>query len=390
MIARNVAYGRNRDRVHGGFTLVELLVVIAIIGVLVGLLLPAVQAARESARRASCLNNLKNLGLACLNYESSNQSFPSSGYMNSDRWWAKDVNNGVNGPGERTEKEAAGWCFQILGYMELENLQALRTPTLKMTESAGAGTVALSEVQLPLLSCASRGPRFWVEAGTLTTWFCGDYANFEGRADLVEPPDPQEAPLVPGTGGGGYPFRHEDRSKGMDVDFYSGLISRSGTVQSQGTTNNGGNTLETTGDIGIKNCTDGTSNTLLLAEGSQSAAAYSGISDVAWRHVGNVGGVFSPGWFTNGRFNKPPMWEGSFKSDGDPDRSPPGGWTISQSGGGQYLTTSEWGFGSAHPGVCNSVFGDGSTHSLSTDMDDSVFRNICERNDGLTVDSSEL
>lgn len=62
-----------------GFTLVELLVVIAIIGVLVALLLPAIQAARESARRTQCANNLKQLALACLNYESANKTFPVGG-----------------------------------------------------------------------------------------------------------------------------------------------------------------------------------------------------------------------------------------------------------------------------------------------------------------------
>ncbi len=65
-----------RSMQRRGITLVELLVVIAIIGILVGLLLPAVQAAREAARRMSCSNNLKQFGLALLNYESAHKSFP--------------------------------------------------------------------------------------------------------------------------------------------------------------------------------------------------------------------------------------------------------------------------------------------------------------------------
>ena len=108
----------NRYLLRRGFTLVELLVVIAIIGILIALLLPAVQAAREAARRSQCQNHLKQLGLAMLQHEEAHRFFPTGGWG----WgWIGDPDRGFD------YRQPGGWVYNSLPYLEQTGLHELQS-----------------------------------------------------------------------------------------------------------------------------------------------------------------------------------------------------------------------------------------------------------------------
>lgn len=129
---------------HRGFTLVELLVVIAIIGILVGLTLPAVQMAREAARRAQCQNNLSNIGLALINFEGSKGSLPPA-----VDW----TNIGPNAANYDTNHFT--WIAKILPEMEQANLYENLNFKLYAEDSANSSNFASLQAQLELLECPS-------------------------------------------------------------------------------------------------------------------------------------------------------------------------------------------------------------------------------------------
>src|SRR5262249_48998123 len=132
-IAMNALWSPARAALRRAFTLVELLVVIAIIGVLVALLLPAVQTARESARRTQCNNNLKQIGLAIHNFEGAYGIFPPAATRVSDQ------NPWMHGP---------TWWIYTMPYMEQQNTYSKITFTNNTFWLGSPGAEALANKEI--------------------------------------------------------------------------------------------------------------------------------------------------------------------------------------------------------------------------------------------------
>jgi prepilin-type N-terminal cleavage/methylation domain-containing protein len=214
-----------------GFTLVELLVVIAIIGVLVALLLPAVQAARESARRSSCTNNLKQLGLAVHNYHDVYSSIPTS------------ISPWSEGPKPAANLNGKGWILSVLPYLEQQALFDQFVPGFTGNMFSGAG------IQNPVCLPAMKT--------TLKALRCPS----DGKSKLTATDQYQWAPIE------------------VAVTSYKGVIGDtrmgSSAVHVNGTLPDTHNTVGNNGIFYRNNyqdymnlavITDGTSNTLMIGE----------------------------------------------------------------------------------------------------------------------------
>src|SRR5215469_12266229 len=139
-----------RRMVRGGFTLIELLVVIAIITVLIALLLPAVQSAREAAHRAQCVNNLKQIGLAMHNYHTGIGTFPSGGTVGPNNWYGSPAYSVSWGT----------WSAHALMLGYLEQAQLYNAANFSWAVGMGSGWPINSTVSTSILNsfiCPSDG-----------------------------------------------------------------------------------------------------------------------------------------------------------------------------------------------------------------------------------------
>jgi prepilin-type N-terminal cleavage/methylation domain-containing protein len=336
---------------RNAFTLVELLVVIAIIGVLIALLLPAVQAAREAARRSQCTNNLKQMGLALQNHVSAMGTFPQGG---SDPWHDEGLADSRFGRGY-------GWMVQILPYVENENLR-------NISKGYGAGDkqrdLDVRKTPVSMYFCPSRRTnivRFAPKAAEDCSQGCAlnDYASATPAHPNPQPPPANAATIILEQ------FADPSKmSKTEQENSFWQLVGH-GTVR-KGKEYYGVITRTVAAEpCKPKHITDGLSNTIAIGEKRVLSDRYEigdWCDDVGW----------TDGWdpdimrytcFLPGQDLPRP---GS--GPGDPGEGPMGYY-----------------FGSAHSSAINAVMGDGSVQTIAYEINPIVWNNLGDRRDGVPL-----
>lgn len=390
--------GRSKD----GFTLVELLVVIAIIGVLVALLLPAVQAAREAARRAQCKNHLKQIGLAALNHEDAHGFLPSGGWG----WlWGGDPDKGYGAD------QPGGWYFNSLEFMELGNIHQIGSDgnSNEVTDPQFNDGAKRIGTPVSFFVCPSRritetylydhSPLENVRVIRDETYVGrNDYAaNGGDRAPNVPAATfdnydrlgwvaPNAPAIEPGVGSACRPGptdRNASIAAYEELTRYSTVVdvsvakagARPGSVGSTTEVEGGNGTIGAASILRLAQIEDGTSNTMWVGEKHVYVENYDAGSAAPVQNWGN-----DQGWdvgydHDNVRWTMHPP---------QPDT-----WIPVPNQSNQPITAHQV-FGSSHPAGIHAVYVDGSVHTISYSAPIEVFHLIGNREDGRPVDLSEL
>ena len=358
------------------FTLVELLVVIAIIGVLVALLLPAIQAAREAARRTQCINNLKNTGLAMLNHHDTLGTFPTGGMS----WGTRIEQSLVNGKPAGTKRMGLGWGYQILPYLEQGAMKNILTQQ------------QLRDTTVPMFSCPSRGGVRRTADGAGNTTVQTDYAGVLPctHVKLQEPPVNLTSltlaaltysKVVTGI------FYQEPEQMGQygnplppDNGVYDGVIVRSAWrstgFDERTQTNLGEYATGVPDPVEIAQITDGTSNTMMVGE------KYVRVDFHSISTPSDDQG-FTEGWDPDVMRCPcvPPLNDSQVNDEftGQIGEAPGmrNKWEIVV-------------MGSSHPGGLNVVFADGGVHTINYDVDVFLFNALGTRSGGEAADISQI
>ena len=372
------AFSKNNER--SAFTLIELLVVIAIIGVLVGLLLPAVQQAREAARRNACTNNMKQIGLAVHNYADANQE-----ELPMCTWYG-----GRNAAGK---KDLGSPFVALLPFMEQLALYSGIDVTSSSTHvhaqrPNGAGTPRVRNTVLPGLVCPSDGNGIVPTGVTSANHAYSNYRHNGGPMQLGGGSNPQ-CPC--GTNYNSFRPRAGVGNSNWNSTFYESYpgTPASGRPMSQASPagcfhRNGKYIDKTSGDtvklaaIKFKDITDGLSSTILYGE---SRWECSGQARQSWAHSNAFDRTS-----TLVPINYDSCIYGSSNVDALANAQAQGKTGCEASNNWK----TERGFKSQHPGIVNVTMVDGSVHTIAETADHFVFNRLGCRGDKLVGDVGTL